>query len=152
MLLLKLLQDINLATKLLNYSFSSSPLLPLSTFPLFSSYFSPSFVFFLLLILFLLLTIPHLILLFLLHLVLLLLLFTTSPPSPPPPTSPSPSLFSPPSLYSSSPSSNFSFSFFLPPLESASSMNSATSSKCMAIFVWATSSSFKPLYLIPTGL
>ena len=145
MLLLKLLKDINLATKLLNYSFPSSPLLPLSTFLLF---------FLLLFPLFRLPFPPH----------------PSSPPphhtpphpslpppprpppSPPPPTSPSPSLFSPPSLYSSSPSSNFSFSFFLPPLESASSMNSATSSKCMAIFVWATSSSFKPLYLIPTGL
>ena len=144
MLLLKLLQDINLATKLLNYSFPSSPLLPLSTFLLF---------FLLLFPLFRLPFPPH----------------PSSPPphhtpphpslpppprpppSPPPPTSPSPSLFSPPSPYSSSPSSNFSFSF-LPPLESASSMNSATSSKCMAIFVWATSSSFKPLYLIPTGL
>ena len=43
MLLLKLLQDINLATKLLNYSFPSSPLLPLSTFLLFFLLLFPLF-------------------------------------------------------------------------------------------------------------
>ena len=40
----------------------------------------------------------------------------------------------------------------LPPLFNASSINSATSWKYIAMFVWATSRSLSPLYLMPKGL